>query len=63
MAVVAAGLNWRVGVGGLLFFVSDGLIAAGIAGKTLLPEQGVWVMATYYAALVLIATGVTHKRT
>jgi uncharacterized membrane protein YhhN len=62
MAAVAAGLNWRVGVGGLLFWVSDGLIAAGIAGKEILPQQGVWVMATYYAALVLIATGVTHRR-
>jgi uncharacterized membrane protein YhhN len=63
MAVMAAGLNWRAGLGGLLFVVSDSLIAAGIAGREVLPQQGVWVMATYYAALVLIATGVTHRRT
>lgn len=58
MAVLAAGLNWRTGLGGALFVVSDTLIAAGLAERSVVPQQGVVVMVTYFAALFFLVTGV-----
>lgn len=62
MAVLAAGLNGRTGLGGALFVLSDTLIATGIAGREVLAQQGVLVMVTYFAALFFLATGVAARR-
>lgn len=56
MAAAAAGVSRRVALGGALFLVSDLLIGLGAAGLRL-PAQGMLVMATYAAALLLITTG------
>jgi uncharacterized membrane protein YhhN len=56
MACAATGVSARIGLGGALFLVSDLLIGAGAAGLDL-PGRDVVVMATYAAALALIATG------
>jgi uncharacterized membrane protein YhhN len=56
MAVFAAGVDSRVGVGGLLFLVSDMLIGLDLAGLGF-PGRGLVVMVTYLAAQYLIATG------
>ncbi|MBO4205021.1 lysoplasmalogenase [Micromonospora echinofusca] len=56
MAAAAVGIGRRVAVGGALFLVSDLLIGLGAAGLTL-PAQGLLVMSTYIAALLLITTG------
>jgi uncharacterized membrane protein YhhN len=55
MAVLAAGLGWRIGLGGLLFFASDLLLAVGLADVVHL--SGPWVMLTYVVGLALIVTG------
>ncbi|MEH1014720.1 lysoplasmalogenase family protein [Micromonospora sp. CPCC 206060] len=56
MAAAAVGIGRRVAVGGALFLVSDLLIGLGAAGLEL-PGQGLLVMTTYIAALLLITTG------
>lgn len=56
MATVAAGLGRRIGIGGLLFLVSDMLIGVHLADLGF-PGRGVVVMVTYLAAQYLIATG------
>ena len=62
MAAAATGVSRRAAVGGALFLVSDLLIGLGAAGVTL-PGQGLLVMATYLAALLLITTAwVTASR-
>jgi len=55
MAILAAGLGWRIGLGGLLFFASDLLLAVGLADVVHL--SGPWVMLTYVVGLALIVTG------
>ena len=57
MATTAAAYDWRVGVGGALFLVSDLLIAARVAGAGELPGPPIWVMATYAVGQALIVTG------
>lgn len=54
-AAVATG-DRRIGIGGVLFLVSDLLIGLRAAG-TEVPASGVLVMTTYLAAQYLIATG------
>lgn len=56
MAAAAAGVSARVGVGGALFLASDLLIGVGAAGMGF-AGRDLAVMATYAAALALIATG------
>jgi uncharacterized membrane protein YhhN len=56
MAATAAGVSRRVAAGGALFLISDLLIGLGAAAVHA-PAHDVLVMATYSAALVLIATG------
>lgn len=56
MAVLACGVSVRVGVGGVLFLVSDLLIGLGAAGIGV-PAHDLLVMATYAVAQLLIATG------
>ena len=56
-ALTAAGCSLRTGVGGLLFFISDGLIALRLADLPQPPMAGLWIMSTYIAALFLLAAG------
>jgi uncharacterized membrane protein YhhN len=56
MAVLACGVSTRVGVGGVVFLVSDLLIGVDTAGVDV-PLHGPLVMATYVAGQLLIATG------
>lgn len=59
MAMLATGIDRLVGVGAALFVASDALIALDtLAGAVRLPVHGFWVMLTYLAAQLLIATGV-----
>ena len=56
MATFAAGVDRRVGLGGMLFLVSDMLIGVDLADLDL-PGRVLIVMVTYLAAQYLIATG------
>jgi uncharacterized membrane protein YhhN len=56
MAIFAAGVSGRVGLGGLLFLVSDMLIGVGEADLDF-AGRGLIVLVTYLAAQYLIATG------
>jgi uncharacterized membrane protein YhhN len=56
-AVTSSGLGVRTGLGGGLFFVSDALIAFGLADLPRPPMPGMWVMATYILAQYLLASG------
>ena len=57
MATLAASINWRVGLGGMLFLISDFLIAFRVAETWTPPGPPIWVMLTYAAAQFLIVTG------
>ncbi len=59
MAATATRVSRRVAAGGALFLVSDLLIGLGAAGLRA-PAHDILVMATYAAALFLIATGRTE---
>ncbi|SEO75366.1 Uncharacterized membrane protein YhhN [Actinacidiphila rubida] len=50
MAAGAFGLGRPGAAGGLLFLLSDGLIAAGLAGWPRPPAHDLWIMLTYAAA-------------
>jgi uncharacterized membrane protein YhhN len=56
-ATTSAGLGARTGIGGLLFFISDGLIALRLAHAPQPPIAGLWVMSTYIVAQYLLASG------
>jgi len=56
-AVFSAGAGLRTGLGGLLFFISDGFIAINIADAADWPNYNLRVMATYIAAQFLLAWG------
>jgi uncharacterized membrane protein YhhN len=56
MATFAAGVDRRIGLGGLLFLISDMLIGVDLADLGF-PGRGMVVMVTYLAAQYLIATG------
>ena len=59
MAALATGVHPLAGVGGAVFFVSDGLIALNAFAVWYAPPvPGFWVMATYLAGQALIAAGV-----
>ena len=60
MAAVSAGVSTRVGIGGLLFLISDALIGLGLAGLDF-QGRGAVVMATYLVAQYLIITGWTRR--
>lgn len=57
MATLAASVNWRVGLGGALFLISDFLIAIRVADALTIPGPPIWVMLTYVTGQALIATG------
>lgn len=62
MALLSAGVHVLAGMGGVLFLVSDGLIALGEFVPSLtLPQSGFWVMATYLVALGLLTVGVLTR--
>jgi uncharacterized membrane protein YhhN len=56
-AITSAGLGARTGIGGLLFFASDGLIALQLADAPQPPMASLWVMSTYIVAQYLLASG------
>lgn len=60
MAASAAGAGRAALAGGVLFLVSDGLLALGLADIDVIPGRGGVVMPTYLAAQVLIALSLTR---
>ncbi|MBE3000175.1 lysoplasmalogenase [Nocardiopsis sp. HNM0947] len=63
MAVLATGVHRLAAVGAVLFVFSDALIALRAFVPVFdLPHDGVWVMATYTAAQVLIVLGVLARK-
>ncbi len=61
-AVLATGVNPLVGLGGGLFFVSDGLLALStFVHDFAVPASPVLVMSSYFAALLLIVLGVLRE--
>jgi uncharacterized membrane protein YhhN len=63
MAVTASVHGRLVALGGALFLLSDGLIAAGVAGAGTIPGPPIWVMATYSSAQALIGYGWLRRPT
>lgn len=62
MALLAAGVDRLALVGGVLFIVSDGLLAVGEFVPAIeVPQSGFWVMATYLSALLLLTLGVLRQ--
>ncbi|MFD7506170.1 lysoplasmalogenase [Streptomyces sp. NPDC059850] len=61
MALGALRTGVRAGLGGALFLLSDGLIAAGLADWPQLPVPQFWIMATYIAAQYLLTTGLLRQ--
>jgi uncharacterized membrane protein YhhN len=55
-AATSACLGLRSGLGGALFFISDGLIALRLAELPQPPMPGLWIMSTYIAAQFLLAS-------
>jgi uncharacterized membrane protein YhhN len=63
MAILSTGLGRLAGVGGLIFMLSDALIAVGAFTDLELVAHGFWVMLTYVVGQVLIVLGViAHER-
>lgn len=58
MGITATGLNRWTWIGGAVFVVSDGLIAAEAFDVWTQPGHGFWVMITYCAALAFLVRGV-----
>jgi uncharacterized membrane protein YhhN len=56
-AATSAGLGPRTGLGGALFFISDGLIALRLADLPQPPGPSLWIMSTYILAQYLLASG------
>jgi uncharacterized membrane protein YhhN len=56
-AITSSALGLRTGIGGLLFFISDGLIALRLADLPQPPMPGLWIMSTYIVAQYLLASG------
>lgn len=50
------------GAGGVLFLLSDTLIAIGVAGRPQPPRPDLWIMLTYIAAQFLLVRGGTSLR-
>ena len=62
MALLAAGIHPLAGIGGAIFLVSDGLIAVGeFVPATDVPLPGIWIMATYLGAILLLTLGVLRR--
>ncbi|MEO7268925.1 MAG: lysoplasmalogenase [Knoellia sp.] len=62
MALLSAGVHRLAGLGGVIFLVSDGLIAVGeFVPSVDVPLPGFWVMATYLGAILLLTLGVVRR--
>ncbi|WP_235737680.1 lysoplasmalogenase [Nocardioides alcanivorans] len=62
MGVLSTGLGRLAGVGGLLFMLSDTLIAFSALRDWSLPGHGFWVMSTYLLAQLFLVVGVINAR-
>jgi hypothetical protein len=63
MAILSTGLGRLAGIGGLVFMLSDALIAIGAFTDLELVAHGVWVMLTYVVGQTLIVLAViAHER-
>lgn len=60
MAVLATGIDRVAATGGVLFLLSDALIALEAFGGLELPIHGFWVMLTYALAQALLVLAVAH---
>ncbi|KUO07126.1 lysoplasmalogenase [Streptomyces sp. DSM 15324] len=58
----ATRLGPSAGAGGVLFLLSDTLIATGIAGRPQPPRPELWIMLTYAAAQFLLVRGALRER-
>jgi hypothetical protein len=58
MAILSTGLGRLAGIGGLVFMLSDALIAIGAFTDLELVAHGVWVMLTYVVGQTLIVLAV-----
>ncbi|GAA4516365.1 lysoplasmalogenase [Brevibacterium yomogidense] len=61
MAVLATGLGVLAGIGGAVFFVSDGLIAVRSLAGISLPAHDFLIMSTYIAAQVMIVLAIVRR--
>ncbi|WP_055554063.1 lysoplasmalogenase [Streptomyces sp. NBRC 110028] len=61
MALGALRAGRATGLGGALFLLSDGLIAAGLANWPRPPVPQFWIMATYVAAQYLLTDGLLRR--
>ncbi|WP_063731893.1 lysoplasmalogenase [Streptomyces sp. RTd22] len=61
LGALRAGPVHGPGLGGALFLLSDGLIAAGLADWPQLPVPQFWIMATYIAAQYLLTAGLLRR--
>jgi len=61
-AATSAGFTLRTGLGGALFFISDGLISLRLADLPQPPMPSLWIMSTYIAAQYLLASGVLRAQ-
>jgi hypothetical protein len=61
-AVCAWTLGPVAAAGGLLFLVSDALIALDVAGRWTPPAEGFWIMLTYALAIGLLTAGTLGAR-
>lgn len=62
MAVLSTGVNRTAGLGGVLFVISDSVLAinAFVDGLAI-PGAGVWIMVTYLLAQLLLVRGVVKR--
>jgi len=60
-AILAATLSVQAAVGGVLFLLSDSLIAVELAKLPQLPMNGLIIMATYVVAQYLLAAGILQR--
>ena len=60
-AILAATLGVQAAVGGVLFLLSDSLIAVELAKLPQLPMNGLIIMATYVVAQYLLAAGILQR--
>lgn len=67
LLTTTAACAWALGpvtaAGGLLFLLSDALIALDVAGRWTPRPEGIWIMLTYALAIGLITAGVLGART
>ncbi|MFD8481059.1 lysoplasmalogenase [Kitasatospora sp. NPDC059673] len=56
-AVTSSRIDWRAGIGGALFLLSDTLIATDLAHWKLLPAHGFLIMLTYIVGQYLLTIG------